>query len=258
MLGRHAGNQLRQDITLAAVGDHDLGGAAIGKLRGDLQRADRTAGDQNPAATITFDTVILRRMYRAQAAAESVEAGDLRHLRRAVAAARDDHPLEHVLPNAPARDRAHEPAAVRRTLQRLDARGQPQMRQQAGGEGIAFEIVEHVLLARVDRRAGRMVEIGEGSHHPAGIGVHARPRCARRRGRVPLAADPGCRLEDHRLQPVGAQPSAGGQAAGAGADDRYRILRHDGCLFLLHGFAPWVVMERGYRRMRCARFLKAS
>ncbi len=52
MVGRHSRGELRQDVPLPPLGDHDARRAELGEFGGDLEGADGTARDENTLAEV--------------------------------------------------------------------------------------------------------------------------------------------------------------------------------------------------------------
>ncbi|MEY9586790.1 hypothetical protein ABIA15_005611 [Sinorhizobium fredii] len=256
VIGRHPGNQLRQDVALAVVGRNHIPGAAEGEVGSDFQRADGAARHHELSAAISLRTGVLRGMSNAEGTIEGRKSRNFRHLRKVVAAGRDDDLPEDLGARPLIGDRADQPRPFRRPLEPLHPGAETQMRQQAECEGIALQIIQHLLLPDIGGRARSMVQIGKGGHDPAGIGSHAGPGGAGGGCGVPLAAKARRGFHDCRHQAVGAEPAACGKAAGTRADHGDGGFGHFHWMIVLHGRASFAAVFSSLVAGGC--FLKAS
>ncbi|MPL90464.1 hypothetical protein SDC9_36514 [bioreactor metagenome] len=218
MLGRHPGDQLRQHVALAPRTErHPRPGLC--QRRRDLERADRTAGDQHRGVAIARHAAELARMAGAELAREGLEPRHLRDRAAQVAARGDDDAVETLGPGLAAAARADLPPAGFSPSQLFDPGAEADRGAQAEPVAVAVKIAVHVLPARVGRRARRMIEIGKRRHHPAGVGDHAGPGGAVEPVRVPLPAKIARSLEQGGREAARPEPARGDKPGGPGADD---------------------------------------
>jgi hypothetical protein len=76
MVGRDARGELRQDVALSPLGDHDACRTELGDVGGYLQGADRTARDENTFAVVGRGPAELVCGNRSRRAGEGVEPGN--------------------------------------------------------------------------------------------------------------------------------------------------------------------------------------
>ena len=199
---RDAVDDLLDDVARLAERRHDRrAGREIGR---DLEAADPVAVHERPPACERRGAGIVERVD--QRAPERVEPG--REARLAEAPGRDDHAVEPLAVDVPAR---RDPR---------DGRAQPDPIRQAERRRVGVQVGADLLRGRMERMVRRRGEVGERGHRAARVRPHARPDAAVRGGRVPLPAEVVGGLEDRGLEARLHRVLRGGEAAGAGSDDR--------------------------------------
>lgn len=221
VIRRNPGDQLWQDIALAAGCNGYAGRAAKGKIGCDLKRADRSPDDQHVVAAKPLNPGILRAVLRPQCAGEAADPGDARNDRRAFRAAGDHHPGKGIAPCPVTRSPVDPPAGAF-ARDPFNAGAKADMTVQVELARIAIKIGQHVFAGGENRHGAIMRTVRKPAERAAGVGAHARPCRAGRSARIPLPAKPLRRFEDMGLQAMLLEPPGRGKASGAGPDDRNR------------------------------------
>ena len=244
MIGGCPRGELGQHVSLTADGYRDGLCTGHGQIAGNLERADRAAGDQDAQPTKAAGILILRGVRDAARTGECCQARHRRQ-RPALERARGDY---HVRERPFARRCAHQPApAATAPLEPHDRRPQPQPRCQREPLRVGAQVFANGLVRGVDVRAVRMRQIAERGQDPARIGAHRRPDTTVRAVSAPLASYRGPLFEQHRLEPFGRQIARRRQSGRAGADDS--DLSHDSRRS--SHLAPWRLPRRATIRCEC-------
>lgn len=88
---------------------------------------------------------------------------------------------------------------------------------------IVVQIIQHLLFARINRRAVFVIEIAKARHHPTGVGRHPGSHAGVQRGPVPLLADFVALPEDREVLTL--EMTRGDQTAKGTANDGHFALQ---------------------------------